>query len=165
MLTLAHMTKRAPILGVGAGERMNLDPYGFDASHPADRLEEALQIIRMCLASSGPLNFAGAYYCLDGARLDLKAPPGKTPQIWSAARGPRMLRLTGMYGDGWYPTMITSPAEYASKLAMIQTAAREAGRGLTLPAVHRLVLVWLFQDLIQWLLQNDQISSFRPWRN
>jgi hypothetical protein len=27
------------------------------------------------------------------------------------------------------------------------------------------VLVWLFQDLVQWLLQNDQISSFRPRRN
>src|SRR5689334_11681969 len=27
-MTLSHLTKRAPILGIGAGERMNIDPYG-----------------------------------------------------------------------------------------------------------------------------------------
>ncbi|HEX5439837.1 MAG TPA: transposase [Ktedonobacterales bacterium] len=37
-------------------------------------------------------------------------------------------------------------------------------RDLTLPAAHRLVLVWLFQDLVQWLLQTDQIKTFRPRR-
>ncbi len=28
-LTLAHLTKRAPILGIGTGERMNIEPYGL----------------------------------------------------------------------------------------------------------------------------------------
>jgi hypothetical protein len=39
-----------------------------------------------------------------------------------------------------------------------------SARDLTLPAAHRLVLVWLFQDLVQWLLQTDQIKTFRPRR-
>ena len=42
MMTLSHLTRRAPILGIGAGERMNLDPYGFDPSEPVTRLDEAL---------------------------------------------------------------------------------------------------------------------------
>jgi hypothetical protein len=31
--------------------------------------------------------------------------------------------------------------------------------------VHRQVLLWLFQDLVLWLLQTDQILTFRPRRN
>ena len=53
MLTVAQMTKKAPILGIGAGERMHIDPYGLDFSHPVGRLKEALQIIRLCFAGSG----------------------------------------------------------------------------------------------------------------
>ena len=62
MMTLSHLTKRAPILGVGAGERMNIDPYGLDFSEPVSRLEEALQIIRLCLSARGPITFSGEHY-------------------------------------------------------------------------------------------------------
>jgi hypothetical protein len=27
------------------------------------------------------------------------------------------------------------------------------------------VLVWLFQDLVQWLIATDQVKLFRPRRN
>ncbi len=128
MLTLSHMTKRPPILGIGAGERLNTEPYGLDFSHPVGRLEEALKIIRLCFSSLEPINFKGKYYRLDDAMMGLGAPKGKTPEIWIGGRGPRMLRLTGEYGDGWYPGAIASPEEYSDKLEIIRTAAREAGR-------------------------------------
>lgn len=162
MLTLAHMTKRAPILGIGAGERMNIDPYGFDFSHSTSRLEEALQIIRMCFYAHGPINFAGAYYRLDGARLDLKAPAGRTPEIWVGAHGPRMLRLTGLYGDGWYPTVITSPAEYASKLETIHAAAREAGRDpeVITPALHRFAVIGSTEQETEAMLETKAVRAF-----
>jgi len=35
----------------------------------------------------------------------------------------------------------------------------------SLPHVHRQVLLWLFQDLVLWLIQTDQIKTFRPRRN
>lgn len=128
MLTLSHMTRRAPILGIGAGERENVEPYGLDFSRPVGKLEEALQIIRACLTSQGPIHFQGEHYRLDGAVMDLKAPKGKTPEVWVGARGPRMLRLTGEYGDGWYPNMIATPEEYAAKLGTVRAAAGKAGR-------------------------------------
>jgi phthiodiolone/phenolphthiodiolone dimycocerosates ketoreductase len=162
MLTLAHMTKRAPILGLGAGERMNIDPYGLDMSHAADRLEEALKIIRLCFHSRGSIDFTGSYYQLDGARLDLKAPPGKTPEIWIGAHGPRMLRLTGMYADGWYPTMITSPTEYANKLTMIHAAAQEAGRApeRIIPALHRFAVIGRNEQETEAMLDSRAIRAF-----
>jgi phthiodiolone/phenolphthiodiolone dimycocerosates ketoreductase len=47
-----------------------------------------------------------------------------------------MLRLTGQYGDGWYPTGTMTPEQYATKLGVIQAAARATGRdpGRIMPA-------------------------------
>jgi phthiodiolone/phenolphthiodiolone dimycocerosates ketoreductase len=142
MLTLSHLTKRAPILGIGAGERMNIEPYGFDFTQPVTRLREALQIIRLCLSSRGPISFSGSHFHLDRATMDLKAPPGRVPEIWVAAHGPRMLELTGQYGDGWYPTSVVSAQEYGEKLSAVRSAAVDAGRDPTsvLPALHRFVV-------------------------
>jgi phthiodiolone/phenolphthiodiolone dimycocerosates ketoreductase len=128
MLTLAHLTRTPPILGLGAGERMNLEPYGFDTSARFGRLEEALPILRQCFAHDGALSFQGHFFQLDRARLDLRAPPGRTPEIWLGGQGPRMLRLTGQYGDGWFPDFVASPEAYAAKLDIIRSAACEAGR-------------------------------------
>jgi phthiodiolone/phenolphthiodiolone dimycocerosates ketoreductase len=139
-LTLSHMTKTAPILGIGPGERENTEPYGLDFSRPVGRLEEALQVIRLCFASQGPFDYQGSFFRLEQAVMDLQPAAGRTPQIWLAAHGPRMLRLTGQHGDGWYPTHYMTPAEYTDKLAVIRRAAAEAGRepgaitpGLALP--------------------------------
>src|SRR2546423_3043871 len=134
MLTLAHMTRRRPILGIGAGERENIEPYGLDFTASVSRLEEALQIIRLCFSHQGHINFRGKYYQLDRAVMDLRAPKGKTPEIWIGGQGPRMLQLTGQYGEGWYPTAIASQEEDAAKLQIIQNKAQEAGadpQGLT----------------------------------
>jgi len=128
MLTLAHMTKRPPILGLGAGERENTEPYGLALTQPVGKLEEAVQIIRRCFTSDGPFDFHGKHYQLDGAVVDLQPPPQRTPEIWIAAYGPRMLRLTGVYGDGWYPAGGLTPDDYATKLDVIRAAARAAGR-------------------------------------
>lgn len=161
MLTLSHMTKRVAILGIGAGERLNIDPYGLDFSHPVDRLEEALRIIRMCLSSRGPVDFEGDYYKLDGALMDLEAPKGKTPEVWIAGHGPRMLRLTGLYGDGWYPTMVASPQDYASKLQVVRSSALEAGRDpeeIT-PALQRFVVVGPTEQETRAMLETKAIRS------
>jgi phthiodiolone/phenolphthiodiolone dimycocerosates ketoreductase len=129
-LTLAHLTKRPPIIGLGSGERMNVDPYGLSRRSAVGRLEEALQIIRLCMESTGPVDFNGSHYRLDGAVMDLQPPAGRKPQLWVAAHGPKMLQLTGRYGDGWLPmtAALQSPEQYASGLDVIRKAAAAAGR-------------------------------------
>ena len=128
MLTLAHLTRRPPILGLGAGKRQNIEPYGLDFSTPVGRLEEALQLIRQCFSHQGPLDFHGTYYRLDQAIMDLRAPKGKMPEIWIGGQGPRMLRLAGQYADGWLPVAVATPEEYAAKLTLVRAAAKQAGR-------------------------------------
>jgi phthiodiolone/phenolphthiodiolone dimycocerosates ketoreductase len=142
-LTLAHLTQRPPILGLGPGERLNTEPYGLDFSRTVDRFEEALQIIRRCFDSRGPFDFAGEHFRLRGAVLDLQPPDGRIPELWIGAHGPRMLRLTGQYGDGWYPVFVASPDDYAARLEVIRAAARDAGRDpdTITPALHAGIVV------------------------
>ncbi|MEU8898213.1 LLM class flavin-dependent oxidoreductase [Nocardia sp. NPDC048505] len=128
-LTLAHMTKVPPILGIGSGEKENLDPYGFTWDRPVSRLEEALQVLRACFDANGhPVDFAGKYYRIDHAPMDLTLPPARMPKIWIGAHGPRMLALTGRYADGWYPWETMTPEVYESRLAVVRAAATAAGR-------------------------------------
>lgn len=127
-MTMSHLAKKPPILGIGSGERENVEPYGLPFARPVGRLEEALQVIRLCLESRGPIQFAGEFFQLDRAIMDLRPKQGNEPQIWIAAHGPRMLRLTGQYGDGWYPTLPMSPEEYDDALGKIKSHARKAGR-------------------------------------
>jgi len=127
-LTMSHLAKRAPILGIGSGERENVEPYGLPFERPVSRLEEALQVIRLCLDSDGPIDFKGEFFTLDRAVMDLLPKPDRIPQVWIAAHGPRMLRLTGEYGDGWYPTFPMTPGEFEGALATIRGHARRVGR-------------------------------------
>ncbi|AKK30699.1 methylene-tetrahydromethanopterin reductase [Mycobacterium sp. EPa45] len=162
MMTLSHLTKRAPILGIGAGERMNIDPYGLDPSDPVGRLDEALQIIRACFHGSGPITFSGKHYQLEHAAMDLKPASGRAPQIWVAGHGPRMLDLTGRYGDGWYPTAVASPEEYAAKLESVRIAARNAGRDphAVTPALHRFMVVGRSEPEVRAILGTKVIRAF-----
>ena len=143
LLTVAHMARRPPILGIGVGELLNIAPYGLEYTHRTSRLEEALAVIRLCLDATGPLDFAGHHFRLEGARMDLHAPRGRTPQVWVAAHGSRTLALAGRYGDGWYPTMLSTPQEYGAQLARVREAAVAAGRDpdAITPALHRFTVI------------------------
>ena len=127
-LTISHLSGGRFILGVGSGETENTVPYGFDFSRPVGRFEEALQVIRLLWESEGPVDFEGQFYQLQHARLDTEPFEGKLPPIWVGAGGPRMLKITGRYADGWWPAGAWSPEDYAAKLKVIRDAADEAGR-------------------------------------
>ena len=73
MMTLSHLTRHAPILGIGAGERMNLDPWrragsthpfgerfnplvDFIPDHYARRtMDEAIAAVPQAVLTEGPL--------------------------------------------------------------------------------------------------------------
>lgn len=126
-LTLQHTTKGRFILGIGAGERENLEPYGLSAERLAARCEEAIKVIRLLWGSRDPVNFDGEFFHLQGASLALRPYLQRPPPIWIAAMGPRMLGITGRYGDGWLPHW-QSVDRYRSSLQTIRQAARDAGR-------------------------------------
>ena len=142
-LTLDHLSKGRAILGLGAGEAENIEPYGLDYSRPASRFEEAVTIIRLLWESDEKVDFDGEFWTLRDAVLGLGPhEPGRYPPIWTGARGPRMLDITGRLADGWLPPQMPLE-EYSDGLARIRRAAESAGRDLDAftPGLYALTVV------------------------
>jgi len=161
-LTLAHLTQHAPILGMGSGEHIGADPHGLEVGPAVSRLEEALQILRRAFDDPEPIDFEGEHFRLQRAVVGLPVPEGRKPQLWVAAHGPRMLRLTGMYGDGWYPFAIAAPDDYAARLEVIRSAARDAGRDpdAITPALHPISVVAPTEEEARALLDTRPVRYF-----
>lgn len=131
-VTLDHISRGHAVLGIGNGERENCEPYGLPWDHQVSRLDEALRIIRALWESRGqPVTFEGKYWRLRDAIFNLPLYNDKPPRIWIASHAPRMLELTGRHGDGWVPTLRTTPDEYRARLAKIRAAAEAAGRSFS----------------------------------
>ena len=116
------------IAGIGAGEAMNLDPFGIPWDKSVSRLEEALPLLRR-LWTEQYVDHEGAFYRMRNAIVEPKPEQKPHPPIWLAANSPRTLRLCGEQCQGWLPGRI-APETYARDLATIRAAAREAGADL-----------------------------------
>ncbi|MHB8513239.1 MAG: LLM class flavin-dependent oxidoreductase [Actinomycetota bacterium] len=126
-LSLQHTTKGRFILGLGAGEKENLEPYGLSSAHLARRCEESLKVIRALWGSQGPIDFEGEFFSLKGATLALRPYLQRPPPIWLAATGPKMLDIAGRYADGWLPHRL-SVERYKILLETMRASALRSGR-------------------------------------
>lgn len=128
-VTLDHISRGHAVLGIGNGERENCEPYGLPWNRQVARLDEALTIIRLLWDSRGrPVHFEGEFWRLKDAVFNLPLYNDRPPRVWIASHAPRMLALTGRHGDGWVPTLRSTPAEYRQRLDAIRSAAEAAGR-------------------------------------
>ncbi len=94
-----------------------------------DALSEAIDVIRGIWDPSERARFEveGEFYRVSGAKRG-PAPAHDMP-IWIGAYKPRMLRLIGLKGDGWLPSLgRMSRADFATANATIDEAALGAGR-------------------------------------
>jgi phthiodiolone/phenolphthiodiolone dimycocerosates ketoreductase len=121
-LTLNDMLPGGFILGIGSGEAESLLPFGYPFDTPVATLEKVLSELR-CLLDTGRMPSGPGRM-----GLPLEAEGRGKPAVWVAGHGPRMLRLTGEYGDGWIPAWWMSPEEYGAKLATITEHANAVGR-------------------------------------
>lgn len=147
-LTLDHISAGRFILGLGAGEIENIEPYGLNFSNPVSKLEENLKIIRLLWSNQvKKKDFKGKFTSLKDAVLTLEPyKKGKYPPIWLGAMGPRMLKITGELADGWIPVGVNVPNAdeiYKNNLAAIRDSARKAGRNpdSITPGLYAMTLV------------------------
>ena len=116
------------ILGVGAGwHRPEFD--GFSEWLPTGKrvaqTSEALELITT-LWRGGISDFSGRYFSSKGAEI-LPSPVQKPhPPMWFGVKGPKMMELAALYGDGWIPTNIT-PSDYASGLQKLHEIRTDNG--------------------------------------
>jgi len=122
-LTLNDLVPGGFILGIGSGEAESLLPFGYPFDKPVGLLEECLVELRSLLdEGTMPGNPTGRM------GLPLEAEGRGKPAVWVAGHGPRMLRLTGQYGDGWIPAWWMTPDEYGQKFDVVKSHAEAAGR-------------------------------------
>jgi phthiodiolone/phenolphthiodiolone dimycocerosates ketoreductase len=140
-LTLDHLTGGRFILGVGSGEALNLAPFGLGNDRPLSRLDEGLEVMRLLMGTTEPVDFDGDHFTLRDGCLGLAPLGSGPPPIWVAAHRRRGLEVTGRRADGWLP-LATDPDQYAGMLAQVERAAAAAGRaGAVTPGLYARVVV------------------------
>ena len=130
-VTLEHLTNGRVILGIGAGERENTEPYGLKYEKAVSRLEEAIKVIKLLWGGKrGELiNYNGVFFKLKNAVFELP-PLNKRPPIWIGGVGERICKITARYADGWLP-VVWSVEEYSKRLNIIKEECSKIGRNFT----------------------------------
>jgi alkanesulfonate monooxygenase SsuD/methylene tetrahydromethanopterin reductase-like flavin-dependent oxidoreductase (luciferase family) len=123
--TVDQLSGGRAVLGLGAGESMNLDPFGIKWERPVSRLNEAVTIMRE-LWSGKIVDREGPFWNLKNAFLQIKPSKGKIP-IYFGANSPSTLRLTGEQADGWLSAPLT-PRLFRRHRRLVGKGAGKAGK-------------------------------------
>lgn len=121
------------ILCGGHGVQDWMDQAGVRVDSPLTLLREHLTALRALLAGE-VVDSAGRYVRL--TRVALERPPATALPVFTAATGPRTLRLAGEVADGTVLTAATRPDTVRRARALIGEGAASAGR----PDAHRVVV-------------------------
>ncbi len=128
--TLAELSNGRAWLGIGAGEAMNVVPFGIQFDEPrgrVQRLAEAIQVVRLLWLSSKerPVSFEGTHFRLENAWIDLGVK--ETPKVYVGALGGKLaLEVAGRYGDGWV-SWINTPETFRRKLEIARSTSKAPG--------------------------------------
>lgn len=125
--TLDQLSQGRLIVGLGSGEAMNLDAFGFQwKDRKVGRVREFIEVFHGLLGGYA-VDHDGPFYQLKGARLSVRPWRGRKIPVHLASLGPQMQRLAGQVADGWKPVVIP-PAHYDEYFSGIRKSALEAGR-------------------------------------
>ncbi|MCS7140199.1 MAG: LLM class flavin-dependent oxidoreductase [Candidatus Nezhaarchaeota archaeon] len=125
--TVDQLSGGRVVLGLGAGEAMNLDPFGIDWKKPVSKLREFTTILRKLWAGE-IVSFEGEFWRFKRALLHITPVRGKVP-IYLGANSPRTLELTGELADGWLSIPLP-PRLFKQRLEFVKKGAEKAGRSL-----------------------------------
>lgn len=151
-LTLHQFCRGGFHLGIGAGEAENLIPFGYDFSSPVTQLEAALRDLR-ALLDRGVASGSGRI------GLPLHRSDIGPPKVWIGAHDPRMLRLTGEYGDGWIPAWPMSPSSYGARRDTIARHAARVDRPMPECALHIAAIVGESRSHVAELMAREPLGK------
>jgi alkanesulfonate monooxygenase SsuD/methylene tetrahydromethanopterin reductase-like flavin-dependent oxidoreductase (luciferase family) len=130
--TLDRITNGRTALGIGAGEAMNLAPYGIEYKKPLQRLKRPSRSLNCCGARrlKSPANYIGEIFSLKNAYLQIRPVQTPYPPVYIGAAGPKTRELAGAIAEGWVPVAVESPSTLAKHMLDIERGARMNNRSL-----------------------------------
>ena len=99
--TINHITGGKFILGIGAGEGMNLKAYNIPYDHAVSKMKESIELMKLFWKKGKRVTYNGNYYQTNKAVL-LPQPISEIP-VWVAGNGPVSRKITAEVADGWMP--------------------------------------------------------------
>lgn len=124
------------ILGLGAGNRSGLlEPLGIDPSRPAQRIREAVPVLRQLLAGQR-VHYESPTLTVRGVKLEFT--PRRVVPIYIASRGQLSLCSAGELADGAILQSCFTPGALDYALEAIGRGTQRAGRS------------WEELDLVCW---------------
>lgn len=156
ILSLDHISKGRTHFYLGAGEIKQFKSYGLTRERPMGRLEEAMEVVRLLVERTDPVDFDGRIWKLDKA-LMTAAPYNGTPKIGCVGGG-RGIEIAGRLGDGWGVFMppCGEPELYAKQVNEVKEHAERAGKD-----PDELV----FQAAFMTLIERDEAAVQRATEN
>ncbi|MCT7657153.1 LLM class flavin-dependent oxidoreductase [Mycobacterium deserti] len=186
-----HLAKYAPdriFLGLGAGTpRMNRDWFGVDADHPALRMAELIDVIKLFLdAEDGePIRYEGDYYRIDAdirapvfGRLDIPILVGAFNRIMlrTAGRVADGVLGHGLFTDRWWEEVVDAElargaatagrsADSLNRWGWVITAIDDADPERAIDDARRQIAFYLtvrtYDSLVELHGWQDQVASIR----
>ncbi len=127
LATLDLVSNGRAMLGIGAGEAMNLKMFNIDARKPVSKMREFIEVMRL-LWKEDRVNYNGEFYKMKDALLQLKPIQERIP-IYVASNSPRSRRLTGEIAEGWFP-FYESPNMIDRHIKDVEEGAKKIGRSM-----------------------------------
>jgi len=147
--TADHISGGRLEFGIGAAwQRFEHVAYGIPfppIKERMDRLEEALHLIKLLWAASGPVTFKGRYYQLEEAPFSPQNLQRPHPPIVVGGGGEkRTLRIAAKYADAI--NVMGSPETVRRKIEVLRRHCQEVGRDPSQIRITVQALLWLTED-------------------
>lgn len=139
LAAIDHLSSGRLTVGVGAGGYLaDLESLGVHTRPAFPRFLECVEILRAIWAG-GPASYSGNYYSFKD--LEIQPPPHTPggPPVWFGAAGPRALRATARYGNGWIGTARAGPTEFARQKDVILRELAAASRQRSAFSIAKIV--------------------------
>jgi alkanesulfonate monooxygenase SsuD/methylene tetrahydromethanopterin reductase-like flavin-dependent oxidoreductase (luciferase family) len=123
--TVARVFPERLLPGVGHGVQSWMGQIGARVASPLTLMREYVPALRALLAGE-TVTVAGRYVTLEDVALGW--PPAAPPRVYTAAEGPKTLRLAGEIGDGVVLDSRHTVAETAAAVAAVREGRADAVR-------------------------------------
>jgi alkanesulfonate monooxygenase SsuD/methylene tetrahydromethanopterin reductase-like flavin-dependent oxidoreductase (luciferase family) len=130
--TLDQFSGGRAALGIGAGEEMNLTPFGISWERPLTKLKEAVEVIKKLWEATPTTkaDYIGDFFSLTGAYLQIRPLQKPRPKVYIGAIGKKTRILCGELADGYLPMATETPESLRGKILDVKEGASKVGRDI-----------------------------------